>query len=231
MVPTTLRAAFAAAALTLLVSLSLAGTGHAAGGVIQPGDEHDFTCTLNFVYDGVGSRAGEVYIGTAAHCVSSVGQQVSTRDFPNFGTVAYLGDEDRTAWDFALIRVKPQYHADVSAAVKGHPNYPTGYTTPSDTFLGDAVQISGYGMGYGWTTPTQEERVADFMFDDQSEYGVSGPIHWGDSGGPLVHIPTGKALGIVSRLCLGVCTEEGPTVQGILAKSAANGFPIELRTV
>ena len=41
-----------------------------------------------------------------------------------------------------------------------------------------------------------------------------------------------KALGIVSRLCgAGACSEEGPTVQGILAKAAAAGFPITLRTV
>ena len=62
-------------------------------------------------------------------------------------------------------------------------------------------------------------------------YDVTGPIHWGDSGGPLVHVRTGKALGIVSRLCAGACSEEGPTVQGILAKAAAAGFPVSLKTV
>jgi hypothetical protein len=60
---------------------------------------------------------------------------------------------------------------------------------------------------------------------------VDGPIHWGDSGGPLVHRRTGKALGIVSRLCIGACTEEGPTVQGILAKAASRGFTVTLKTV
>jgi hypothetical protein len=68
-------------------------------------------------------------------------------------------------------------------------------------------------------------------FDDNELYDVTGPIHWGDSGGPLVHVRTGKALGIVSRLCAGACSEEGPTVQGILAKAAAAGFPVTLRTV
>ena len=46
-----------------------------------------------------------------------------------------------------------------------------------------------------------------------------------------MHVKTGKALGIVSRLCAGACSEEGPTVQGILAKAAARGFPVTLRTV
>jgi hypothetical protein len=37
-------------------------------------------------------------------------------------------------------------------------------------------------------------------------------------------------MGIVSRLCVGLCTEEGPTVQGILAKARARGFALALRT-
>jgi hypothetical protein len=68
-------------------------------------------------------------------------------------------------------------------------------------------------------------------YDDAETFGVVGPLIHGDSGGPLVHIPTGKALGSETGLCVGLCTDEGPTVQGILAKAAAAGFPVELRTV
>ena len=102
---------------------------------------------------------------------------------------------------------------------------------PPDTLNGDTIQLSGYGVGYDTTPTTQEKRQAIMGFDDAELYDVSGPIHWGDSGGPLVHVKTGKALGIVSRLCAGLCSEEGPTVQGILAKAAASGFPVTLRTV
>ena len=102
---------------------------------------------------------------------------------------------------------------------------------PADTLNGDAIQLSGYGLGYDTTPTTQEKRQAIMGFDDAELYDVAGPIHWGDSGGPLVHVRTGKALGIVSRLCAGACSEEGPTVQGILAKAAAAGFPVTLRTV
>ena len=96
---------------------------------------------------------------------------------------------------------------------------------PADTLTGDTIQLSGYGLGYGTTPATQEQRTADHGLRRREHYDVTGPIHWGDSGGPLVHVRTGKALGIVSRLCAGACSEEGPTVQGILAKAAAAGFP------
>ena len=49
--------------------------------------------------------------------------------------------------------------------------------------------------------------------------------------GKSASIGTGRALGIVSRLCAGTCSEEGPTVQGILAKAASRGFSVTLRTV
>ena len=134
-------------------------------------------------------------------------------------------------WDFAFIEVDPEDVGRVSPAVKGHPAFPTGATTPAETSRGDSIQLSGYGLGYGTTRPTQEQRTAVMGFDDASNYDVTGPIHWGDSGGPLVHIRTGKALGIVSRLCVGGCTEMGPTVQGILSKAASKGFTVTLKTV
>jgi hypothetical protein len=182
---------------------------------------------LNFIYDG----GGTTYAGTAAHCVTSIGQPVYDIDGVQFGTVAFIGDQNTTQRDYAFIKVDPEDVARTSPAVKGYPQYPKGSTVPADTANGDQIQLSGYGLGYGTTKTTQEGRKAIMGWDDTSMYDVSGPIHWGDSGGPLVHIATGKALGIVSRLCAGVCTEEGPTVQGILADASAHGFPVTLRTV
>ncbi|HET9737010.1 MAG TPA: trypsin-like peptidase domain-containing protein [Solirubrobacteraceae bacterium] len=197
---------------------------------LQPGAYHETdagSCTLNFAYSG----SGKTYLGTAAHCVERIGQRVRDIDGVEFGSVAFIGDANTTAWDFAFIEVDAEDLARVSPAVKGHPAYPKGSTVPADTLMGDMIQLSGYGLGYGTTEPTQEQRQAVMGFDDASTYDVSGPIHWGDSGGPLVHIRTGKALGIVSRLCAGACSEEGPTVQGILAKAASRGFAVTLRTV
>jgi hypothetical protein len=214
----------------LVVALALPGAAQAAV-TLQPGAYHETdagSCTLNFAYSGGG---GQTYLGTAAHCVERVGQRVRDIEGVEFGSVAFIGDESTTEWDFAFIQVDPEDVGRVSSAVKGHPAYPKGSTVPSETLTGDTIQLSGYGLGYGTTPTTQERRTAIMGFDDTELYTVTGPIHWGDSGGPLVHVRTGKALGIVSRLCAGTCSEEGPTVQGILAKAAARGFPVTLRTV
>ena len=198
---------------------------------LQPGAYHETdagSCTLNFAYSG----NGKTYLGTAAHCVTEgVGQRVRDIEGVEFGSVAFVGNENDTAWDFAFIDVDAEDVGRVSPAVKGWPAYPKGSTVPSETLTGDSIQLSGYGLGYGTTKATQEQRTALHAFDDTEMYAVNGPIHWGDSGGPLVHRKTGKALGIVSRLCVGTCTEEGPTVQGILTKAASRGLHLTLRTV
>jgi hypothetical protein len=221
----TLTAAVAA------IAFAAAGPAAAQAAVtLQPGAYHETdagSCTLNFAYTG----GAKTYLGTAAHCVDSIGQRVRDIEGTEFGSVAFIGDEDTTEWDFAFIEVDQEDLGRVSPAVKGHPTYPRGSTTPAETLTGDQIQLSGYGLGYGTTPTTQERRQAIMGFDDTELYTVTGPIHWGDSGGPLVHIRTGKALGIVSRLCAGTCSEEGPTVQGILAKAASRGFPVTLRTV
>jgi len=217
------------AAATLAVAAVLPSAASAAV-TLQPGAYHETdagSCTLNFVYTG----GGKTYLGTAAHCVASIGQPVRDIDGTAFGKVAFIGDQNTTAWDFAFIEVDPEDLGRVSPAVKGWPAFPKGVTTPAETLLGDSIQLSGYGLGYDTTPATQEQRRAVMGSDDASTYTVSGPIHWGDSGGPLVHIGTGKALGIVSRLCAGACSEEGPTVQGIVAKAASRGFAVSLRTV
>lgn len=203
--------------------------GASAAGTLQPGAYHETdtgACTMNFVYDG----GDGPYLGTAAHCVAGVGDVVRDLDGDRFGAVAYIGNENSTADDWALIRVDAEDQGRLSAGVKGSPQYPTGVTTPTETSRGDSVQLSGYGLGFGTNPVTQERRVAVMGFDDASIYDVTGPLVFGDSGGPLVHIPSGKALGIVSRLCIGVCTEEGPTVQGIIAKAAAKGVNVSVRT-
>ena len=221
---------FLTASLTAMaLAIALPGAAQAAV-TLQPGAYHETdagSCTLNFAYSG----GGKTYLGTAAHCVASIGQSVRDIDGTDFGKVAFIGDQNVTQWDFAFIAVDPEDLGRVSPAVKGHPSFPKGSTVPAETLTGDAIQLSGYGLGYGTTQATQEKRQALMGFDDTELYDVSGPIHWGDSGGPLVHVKTGKALGIVSRLCAGACSEEGPTVQGILAKAASRGFPVTLLTV
>jgi hypothetical protein len=212
-----------------LVVLSLPGTAGAAQ-PIQPGAYHqtgDAGCTLNFIYDG----AGGPYVGTAAHCVDEVGQQSFDGDGALIGTVAAIGDEDSTEADWALIRIDSGAVGRIDPAVKGHPTYPTGSTVSGETSTGDAVVGSGYGIGFSILNLTRERRPAVLTYDDAELYTVLGALIFGDSGGPIVHQRTGKALGIVSRLCFGLCEEEGPTVQGIIAKAAAQGVNVSVRRV
>jgi hypothetical protein len=199
---------------------------------LQPGDYVETSvgsCTLSFVYDGLGSLAGKVYIGTAAHCVSNVGELVRDVDGATVGRVALIGNANITAQDYAFIEVLSG--VPVSPAVVGWPNYPTGYTTSVETATGDQVALSGYGLGFDFINLTREQRPGVIVSDTNAEYTIIGLDSFGDSGGPFVHKRTGKAYGIVSRLCIGLCTSEGPTVEGILSKAAARGFAIQLRTV
>ena len=200
----------------------------ALGSHIQPGAFHSTDvggCTLNFVYDGTGGP----YMGTAAHCADNVGDDVRDENGAVFGDIAAIGDADATATDWALIRVRPEFVTHVNPRMKGHPQYPTGVTSAAQTNVGDQIQLSGYGVGFDLTPTTREQRRAILTYDDAETHEVLATLIFGDSGGPLVHIPTGRALGIVSRLCIGLCEEEGPTVEGILAKAAAQGFSVALR--
>lgn len=215
--------------LVTLVSAIAAAAPAQAAGPLHPGDLHETTvgfCTLNFVYDGGGST----YFGTADHCIERVGDPVFDSDGDRIGQVAFTGNDDVSETDFAFIRVDAGRLPDVRASVRGHPAYPTGVTSASETSTGDLLQISGHGIGFDLTQPTREQRRAVLTFDDAEVWGAAGPLINGDSGGPIVHIRTGKALGMESRLCIGICTDEGPTVQGIIAKASAAGFPVALRT-
>src|SRR3712207_2438838 len=138
-------------ALSALVTLACAAAPGVAQAAVtlQPGAYHETdagSCTLNFAY----TRGTETLLGTAAHCVDSVGQRVRDIEGVEFGSVSFIGDaSSSTGWDFAFIRVDAEDVARVSPAVKGYPQYPKGSTVPSETATGDTIQISGYGAGYG----------------------------------------------------------------------------------
>lgn len=224
-----------AAAIMITALVLLVGPATATIGTIQPGDVMTSStggCTLNFVFDGVGALEGNVYIGTAAHCVSAVGQSISSSPYQDFGTVAIIGSADRARSDWAFILVKAEFEQYVRAAVKGHPEFPTGIATMADTLPGHPIQLSGYGMVFGSTTPTQEQRVGVLTIHEVDRVQIAAPVIFGDSGGPIVHIPSGKALSLNSRLCaVGACTEIGPAYDNVMLQAAARGFTVELRTV
>jgi hypothetical protein len=223
----TLRLAVCSAVLALCAALpAVAG----AAQPVQPGAYHETSvgaCTLNFIY----TANGRTYVGTAAHCFDRLGEQTFDIDGALIGKSVAIGNADSTETDWALIEVDPSALGRVNPAVKGSTSYPTGVTSSGETNTGDVIQFSGYGLGFSLTNLTRERRSGVLTYDDPGLYTVLGTLIFGDSGGPLVHQRTGKALGIVSRLCIGLCEEEGPTVQGIIAQATAAGFPIAIRTV
>lgn len=203
----------------------------ASAGSLRPGDRLDTnlgSCTLNFVYDGVGPLAGRVYMGSAGHC-TSVGELVDSNGVPNFGVTAYDNDDV----DFAFIEVLPAFVGIVNPTVLGHPNMPTGVTSwYSDTAVGDTLLLSGHGMGMGFSAATREKRIGALVSDNAERFVANAMLVNGDSGGPILHEKTGKALGIVSAYGFGAfppSTDVGPTVAYILEVAAADGFPVELR--
>lgn len=229
-------------ASVLLASTLVVGQAPSASGdllvTIQPGQRYLPTlapdnsnvavCTLSWIYDGTGPLEGRVYVGTAAHCTFSVGDDIGLLTGETFGDVAARGALVDAATDWALIEVRPAFRSRVSAAMLNHPQYPTGVSSAGQTAVGDAIQLNDLLV-----VPKQ----ATLTYHDAGIYRVSGPVIPTDSGGPLAHVPTGAALGTISlglSCTLGpfLCEQyEGPTVEGILAQAAAAGFPVALRTV
>lgn len=207
-------------------------------GLIQPGVDVNGNCTLNFVYDGTGPLAGRVFIGTAAHCFT-LGTVVSTATHSNFGEVVYVHNAGATATDYEFIEVYPEFHDFVSAEVKGHPGTPTAVAPTGSTARADLIRFSGSGIVFENTQPTQEERIGLLWTHSAHEWLAYGTVTPGDSGGPVIH-DDGRALGIVTQLSTSfaccddptlVVGAQGPSVEGLIGKAAANGFPVTLRTV
>lgn len=197
-------------------------------------------CTLNFVFDGVGPKAGKVYLGTAAHCIfDGIGEDASTTGNTRFGDVAYVGDvyEDENGipgvqLDFALIEVRATHVANVKADMLGRAGFPAGVATSTTTAAGDLLYVSGHGMGYDLTAATRENRLGVLLSDDAREYSADTMAVNGDSGGPVV-LADGRALGTISIYGFGDAppsTDHGPTVQGIVAELGSLGWPVALRT-
>ncbi|MBO0829043.1 MAG: trypsin-like serine protease [Streptosporangiales bacterium] len=215
----------------------------AASHVIQPGSSITMGgsyCTLNWIYNGAGSRSGTVYAGTAGHCVTGRGQKISLASgslgsaVETIGAVAYKSK----ALDFALIRLYSSVRSQVNPAMAGHPAIPSGVASTAETNVGDVCQFSGHGVATDATTPTQQQRVGVLVSNTRAQHYCDGVVTPGDSGGPVGDVTAGnQALGIVNTV--GVATdgqlpavgEGGVSLPGLLADARAHGYPVHLRTV
>lgn len=217
---------------------------------IQPGESivaDGSYCTLNWIYDGTGAQAGQVFAGTAAHCVTGVGQEVSLATgslgdpIERIGEVAFTGHPDEHGRDYAFIRIDAEDLPQVDPALKGHPAIPTGVSTQATAALGDLMQFSGNGVGFHATQPTRESRIGVLNWTDGTEHEATGAVTPGDSGGPIANITDGnKAYGIVDTVGVGVNSdalhvitagEGGANLEFVLADAASRGFTVALRTV
>ena len=229
-------------------ALTLPAAAPAAAQTIQPGASivaDGSYCTLNWIYDGSGTQAGKVYAGTAAHCVEEVGQVVSLAtsslgsSIERIGTVAFMGDAEQPGRDYAFIEIDAGDLGKVDAALKGHPEIPTGVSRGYAE--GDLIQFSGHGVGFHVSQPTREERVGVLNWSDGVEHGVLGAVTPGDSGGPVANRTDGNtAFGIVNTVGAGVNSsaltvvtagEGGANLDFVLADAASRGFTVTLRTV
>lgn len=231
------------AAVSSAALIPVTASAASAAPVIQPGSSitaGGAYCTLNWIYDGTGDRAGAVYAGTARHCVTHVGQRVSLASGSLGTTVEPIG---RVAYrskklDFALIKLRSSVREQVKAAMAGHPNIPTGVARTSQTAVGDICQFSGHGVVFDTTRLTQQDRVGVLVSNTKTQHYCDGAVTPGDSGGPVADVTAGnKALGIVDTLGVGLAGlaptvgEGGVSMPGLLADARAHGVPIRLRTV
>jgi hypothetical protein len=216
-------------AIVLISALLPLRTADAAS--IQPGDymrDGDKGCTLGFVV----TSGAETYFLTAAHCVT-VPSEVTLSDGTVLGDAVAEGNAVdvpfNEADDWALVQVRPHLVPSVVPTIRGG-GAPSGVAVAGETRLGDLIKHSGYGTPWDMTPLTREQRWGVLLTQDSARWMSIGLDTFGDSGGPVVHVGTGKALGLVSRVCFGTCTSVGPTIEGIFAQAASLGYPLVLRT-
>jgi hypothetical protein len=182
-------------------------------------------CTLNFVFRDGG---GAFYIGTAGHCVSSVGQRVSASGVGPFGSVVYRRLQGVN--DFALIKID----ADKSALV--NPTMCTwgGPIGPDEAPVGtkrDLLLEYGWGIATQFTSASRSRAHAEFqVFATHVTW--NGVGSGGDSGAPVVD-QAGRAVAIHTfgqTPFAGVVLEGGPSFANILAMGRTAVPSLELVT-
>lgn len=183
-------------------------------------------CTANFVYQdasGGFDPSREVYIGTAAHCVT-FGQDVhavvaapgdATALVVRIGTVVL----DATAEDAALVQIDSALRDWVSPSA-AHWGGPTGiYPGPGNV----PAVITGHGLVFGETgTPRAGLLSLSYIWNGPAADGDSGaPIITSDglAAGHLFGVTTGREIPEVGRVDIGVSSQ----VRSVQSAIAASG--------
>lgn len=215
------------APLLALATFAPVSSAHAADMPIQPGAPASSPvggCTMNFVFH---DQNDVKYIAIAAHCID-VGQRATASGIGEFGTAVYErfnGDDD-----FALIKIDPSRYASVNPAMRNWGG-PTGYTSYTETTVGDRLLYHGYGIGVGSNAVTRS-RAGALSADNIRAYNSVGLATFGDSGGPVLHAATGKALGLANNIVGGPTSlVNGSTIERLVDKASEEaGLVLTLET-
>lgn len=143
-------------------------------------------CTMNFVF----SSAGNLFIGTAAHCVSSVGQRVSMSGVGSMGAVYFIG------LDFALVKIDKSKEGLVNPAM-------CLWGGPIGMAEGNQIgrvpmKHYGFGLGFG-ILPQTRGRIAMAQTWNNYTLNFDGGVIFGDSGSPIM-THDGLAAGSISSI-------------------------------
>lgn len=194
-------------------------------GTIRPGAPMTSPagCTYSFI---LRDASGNLYTGSAAHCVSFVGQRVSTTSIGAFGTVVTDG---ALGVDYALIRIDANRHDRVNptlCAWGGPIGADPGNRPPNDVLL-------EYGWGFA-TDATAQTRTRTLVETTRNAFNIewAGVGSGGDSGGPVV---SAEGYAVASHTYgvtpfAGVVREGGPTFARMLASGRTAVPSLELVT-
>jgi len=178
---------------------------------------------MNFVFTSDGT---DRYIGTAAHCVSFVGQSVALSGITgSIGTVAFSGWAATPNHDFALVRVSSSRLSQVNPAMchwGGPVSLAAGYQ--DEPVL---LEHYGHGIGAGSLAQTKARRGVGTAWNDEAFFMATAGT-FGDSGSPVMSID-GKALGVL--VTIGPFGNTSTRLDVAVADASAKmGIPLTLLT-
>jgi hypothetical protein len=174
----------------------------AAGCIVAP-----HGCTANFIFTDGASQ----YVGTARHCVDTIGQEVTmqldTTTIGVVGTVSHMtSGQGEPGNDWALVRI------DLAVATQWGVNPAiTVIGGPKGVYTGcDPTPVAHYGHGYGVAVAQgkPEFGFSTNLYDDG--YGWTGYGAPGDSGSPVVTTPGGPAIGDFTPLIVDLGAQGKP---------------------
>lgn len=181
----------------------------ACWGAIRPGAlmSKPVGCTMNWVLK---DESGGLYVGTAGHCTSHLGQTVGVAGVGDVGPVVFRMNGG-VGYDFALIRIDPALHdrVDPTLCRWGGPTHePTFADSPIENprWLGPDPIVNGPLLHYGWGANTNEHeatraRAGYAVGLSERSLVLAGNYNPGDSGSPVM-FADGAPAGIVTHSML-----------------------------